>query len=210
MTNDATDHTLYDGGRAPNPRRVAMYLAEKNIEVTVKRVDMGQMEHRSDSINALNPLMKMPLLVLPDGGVLTESIAICRYFEALYPEPNLFGNDAKQLAIVEMWQRRVELEFLFCVAQAFRHTHPAMKEWEVPQIPAWGEANRPKAIRFAELLDAQLVDKEFVCGNAFSVADITAIIAMDFSKPAKIIYPDELQNLHRWAAKVRARQSYRP
>lgn len=207
---DATDHILYDGGRAPNPRRVAMYLAEKDIEVSTERVDMGKLEHRSDSINALNPLMKMPLLVLPDGSVLTESIAICRYFETLFPEPNLFGHGAKQAAIVEMWQRRVELEFLFRVAQAFRHIHPAMKEWEVPQIPSWGEANRPKAIWFAELLNAQLADNEFVCGDAFTVADITAIIAMDFSKPAKIIYPDELKNLHDWAARMRARSSYKP
>lgn len=207
---DAKDHRLYDGGRAPNPRRVAMFLAEKEINVSIEPVDMGQMEHKSDSINALNPLMKMPLLVLPDGSVLAESIAICRYFETLFPEPNLFGKGAKQMAVVEMWQRRVELEFLYRVAQAFRHTHPAMKEWEVPQISAWGEANRPKAIWFAKLLDAQLAENKYVCGSAFTVADITAIIAMDFSKPAKIVYPDELLNLHAWAAKIRSRGCYQP
>lgn len=206
----AKDYTLYDGGRAPNPRRVAMYLAEKNIEVTIERVDMGQMEHKSESISALNPLMKLPLLILPDGCVLTESIAICRYFEAVFPEPSLFGNGAKQVAIVEMWQRRVELEFLSRVAHAFRHTRSAMREWEVPQIPAWGEANRPKAIWFAELLNQQLAQNDFICGDAFTVADITAIIAMDFSKPARIVYPDELQYLHAWASKIRSRPSYRP
>lgn len=208
--HDAKDHLLYDGGRAPNPRRVAMFLAEKEIEVSMRPVDMGQMEHKSVSINALNPLQKMPLLVLPDGSVLTESIAICRYFEALFPEPNLLGVGAQQIAIVEMWQRRVELEFLFRVAQAFRHTHPAMKEWEVPQVPAWGEANRPKAIWFAELLNGRLGENEYVCGDAFTIADITAIIAMDFSKPAKITYSDELENLHEWAARIRARGSYKP
>jgi len=208
--HDAKDHLLYDGGRAPNPRRVAMFLAEKEIEVSMRAVDMGQMEHKSESINALNPLQKMPLLVLPDGTVLTESIAICRYFEGLFPEPNMMGKGTKQMAIVEMWQRRVELEFLFRVAQAFRHTHPAMKEWEVPQIPSWGEANRPKAIWFAQLLDARLAKNEYVCGNTFSVADITAIIAMDFSKPAKIVYPIELENLHAWAGKIRTRDSYKP
>lgn len=208
--HDATDHKLFDGGRAPNPRRVAMFLAEKNIKVAIEPVDMGQMEHKSESINALNPLMKMPLLALPDSSVITESIAICRYFEELFPEPSLFGLGAKQIAVVEMWQRRAELDFLFRVAQAFRHTHPAMKEWEVPQIPTWGEANRPKALWFASLLDEQLADNEYVCGDAFTVADITAIIAMDFSKPAKIVYPDELENLHAWAARIRARSSYKP
>ncbi len=171
---------------------------------------MGALGHKSEAVASLNPLMQLPLLKLPDGSVLTESIAICRYFEALFPEPNLFGDGAKEIAQIEMWQRRIELEFVFRVAQAFRHTHPAMTEWEVPQIAEWGEANRPKAIKFAHMLDQRLAENAFVCGERFTVADITAIIGLDLSKPAKIAYPEELRSLHIWAHKMRQRESYIP
>ncbi|TGQ96277.1 glutathione S-transferase, partial [Mesorhizobium sp. M4B.F.Ca.ET.200.01.1.1] len=95
------------------------------------------------------------------GTILTESVAICRYFEELYPEPALFGSGALGKAQVEMWQRRMEFNLLSSVAQAFRHIHPAMKEWEIPQIPEWGEANKPKAVEFLRLLDAELGNREF-------------------------------------------------
>lgn len=208
MSIDATDHTLFDGGRAPNPRRAAMYLAEREIKVTVKTVDMGALEHKSDSISALNPLMQLPLLQLPDGSVLTESIAICRYFDVLFPGSGLFGKGPRGEALVEMWQRRIELQFLYPVAQAFRHIHPAMKDWEMPQIQEWGEANKPKAIRFAELLNEHLADNQFICGDTFTVADMTAIIAVDFSKLARISYDENLTHIHKWAATVRSRPSY--
>lgn len=208
MSIDATDHTLFDGGRAPNPRRVAMYLAERDIGVTVKPVDMGALEHKSDSISALNPLKQLPLLQLPDGSVLTESIAICRYFDLLFPGSRLFGEGPKEQALIEMWQRRIELQFLYPVAQAFRHIHPAMKEWELPQIQDWGEANKPKAVRFAKLLNDHLKEHSFICGDTFTLADITAIIAVDFSKVARISYDEKLTDLHRWVDEVRARPSY--
>jgi glutathione S-transferase len=208
MSIDATDHTLFDGGRAPNPRRVAMYLAERDIDVTVKPVDMGALEHKSDSISALNPLKQLPLLQLPDGSVLTESVAICRYFDLLFPGSGLFGDGPKGQAFVEMWQRRIELQFLYPVAQAFRHIHPAMKDWEVPQIEEWGETNKPKAIRFAGLLNNHLKEHRFICGDTFTLADITAIIAVDFSKVARISYDEKLTDLHRWVDEVRARPSY--
>ena len=207
---DATDHILYDGGRAPNPRRATIFLAEKKIRITTHPVDMGALGHKSEPVTALNPLQQLPLLKLPDGSVITESIAICRYFELVVPEPNLFGRGAKESAMIEMWQRRIELEFVYRVAQAFRHTHPAMKEWEIPQIVQWGEANRPKAVQFAKLLDAQLAENEYVCGERFTVADITAIVGMDLSKPAKISYPEHLRNLHAWASRIRSRGSYIP
>ena len=146
-------------------------------------------------------------LELDDGVVITESIAICRYFEELHPEPPLFGTGALGKAVVEMWQRRMELNFLGCVAQAFRHTHPAMKDWEVPQVPEWGEANRPKAVAFMELLDKELGDREFIAGDAYTVADITGLIAVDFMKPARISIPDGLDNLVRWHRAVSGRPS---
>ncbi|WP_026481401.1 glutathione S-transferase N-terminal domain-containing protein [Ahrensia sp. 13_GOM-1096m] len=209
MSIDATDHTLFDGGRAPNPRRVAIYLAERDINVTVKPVDMSALEHKSDSISALNPLKQLPLLQLPDGDVITESIAICRYFDALYPDGALFGKNPKEVAIFEMWQRRIELQLLFPVAQAFRHIHPGMKDWEVPQVPEWGEVNKAKAVRFSKLLNEHLTDNEFICGDDFTVADITGIIAVDFSKPARIAYDENLPHFSRWIEAVRSRPSYR-
>lgn len=198
---------LYDGGRAPNPRRVTVFLAEKGVEVDKVPVDMGQMGHKSAEVTGLNPLQRLPVLVLDDGTVITESVAICRYFEELHPEPALMGTDARDKAIVEMWNRRMELNFLGPVAAAFRHTHPAMKEWEVPQLAEWGEVNRPKALAFLELLDLELADREFIAGDRYTIADITGMIAFDFMKPARIERPDQLANVMRWYQAVAARPS---
>lgn len=200
---------LYDGGRAPNPRRVTVFLAEKGIEIERVPVDMGQFGHKSEEVTSLNPLQRLPVLVLDDGTALSESVAICRYLEELYPDPRLMGVDARDRAIVEMWDRRVELHLLASVAAAFRHIHPAMKEWEVPQVPEWGEANKPKATAFLELLDQELADREFIAGERFTVADITAMISMDFMKPARIERPVHLQNVMRWYEAVSARPSAR-
>lgn len=198
---------LFDGGRAPNPRRVRVFLAEKGLEVPTEAVDMGQLAHRSDAMARLNPLKRLPVLELDDGTVLTESIAICRYFEELHPEPPLFGTGALGRARVEMWNRRLELGLYTAVAAAFRHTHPAMAAWEVPQIAAWGEANRPKALEFLELFDAHLADNRFAAGDDYSVADITGLIACDFMKPARIAMPEGLDNVARWHAEVSSRPS---
>lgn len=198
---------LYDGGRAPNPRRVRIFLAEKGIEVPLVPIDMGAMGHKSDEVTDRNPLQRLPILELDDGTIVTESVAICRYFEEVQPEPALFGTGAIGRAVVEMWQRRVELHFLGTVAAAFRHIHPAMKTWEVPQVAEWGEANKPKAVDFMRLLDRELADREFIAGDAYSIADITGMIAVDFMKPARIVFPEELENLARWYQSVRARPS---
>lgn len=198
---------LYDGGRAPNPRRVTVFLAEKGIAVERVPVAMGEMAHRSPQITALNPLQRLPILELDDGTVLTESVAICRYFEELHPEPALFGIDPLDRARVEMWNRRVELHFMAPVAAAFRHTHPAMKDWEVPQVPEWGEANRPKALAFLELLDRELAERPYIAGERYSIADITGLVAFDFMKPARIERPERLANVVRWYETVSARPS---
>lgn len=198
---------LYDGGRAPNPRRVTVFLAEKGIEVEKVPVDMGQLGHKSEEVTKLNPLQRLPVLVLDDGTAISETVAICRYFEELHPEPPLMGTDAKDKAIVEMWNRRMELIFLSAVANAFRHTHPAMKEWEVPQLPEWGEINRPKALAFLEMLDKELADREFIAGDRYTIADITGMIGMDFMKPARIERPEHLTNVMRWYQAVSSRPS---
>jgi glutathione S-transferase len=198
---------LYDGGRAPNPRRVRIFLAEKGIEVPLVSVDMGALEHRGETISRLNPLQRLPVLELDDGTVLTETVAICRYFEELQPEPALFGRGALGRAVVEMWQRRVEFGLFMTVAAAFRHLHPAMKEWEVPQVPEWGEVNKPKAVEFLHYLDRELQEHPFIAGDEFSIADITAFVSVQFMKPARIALPQELAHLRRWFDGVAARPS---
>ena len=199
---------LYDGGRAPNPRRVRIFLAEKGIEVPMEPVDIGAKEHRTETFTALNPLQRLPVLELDDGTIITESIAICRYFEGLRPEPPLFGRGGLESALVEMWNRRVEFNLYSAVSAVFRHLHPAMKEME-DQVPQWGEANKPRAIEFLSLLDRELKDHLFIVGDHFSVADITGLVSVDFMKPAKLEMPPELVNLRRWHAQVSARPSAR-
>jgi len=198
---------LYDGGRAPNPRRVRVFLAEKGIKIPTEQVDLGAMAHRSTAYTAVNPLQRVPALELDDGTIITESIAICRYFELLHPQPVLFGRDPKDIAIVEMWQRRVELHLLFPISQVLRSLHPAMAQMEVPQVPAWGEANKPRVMEFLKLLDEELGKHRYIAGDNYTVADITGLIAVDFMKPAKLAVPDNLANVKRWYAEVSARPS---
>ena len=147
---------LYDGGRAPNPRRVKVFLAEKGITVPTEQVDLGKLAHKAAAYTAINPLQRVPALELDDGTVICESIAICRYFEQLHPQPALFGTGAKEMAVVEMWERRIEFHLLGPISHVFRNSHPAMKEMEVPQVPAWAEANKPRVMDFLALLDREL------------------------------------------------------
>ncbi|UVK37020.1 glutathione S-transferase [Mesorhizobium sp. AR10] len=198
---------LFDGGRAPNPRRVRVFLAEKGLEIPLVPVDMGALGHRQEAVSSRNPLQRLPVLELDDGTIITESVAICRYFEELHPEPALFGRGALGKAQVEMWQRRMEFNLLSCVAQAFRHIHPAMKEWEIPQIPEWGQANKPKAVAFLKLLDGELAQREFAAGDTYSIADITGLIAIDFMKPARIKVPEDCANVLRWHSAISSRPS---
>jgi glutathione S-transferase len=198
---------LYDGGRAPNPRRVRVFLAEKGITVPTEQVDLGALQQKSEAFSAINPMQRVPALVLDDGTVITESIAICRYFEALHPEPPLFGRGALQSALVEMWNRRVEFHLFIPVSNIFRHLHPAMKDMEQPQVKEWGEANKPRALAFLEHLDGELARRNFITGDAYTVADITAMIAVDFLRVSKMAVPDNLSNLRRWHAAVSSRAS---
>ena len=198
---------LYDGGRAPNPRRVKIYLAEKGLSVPLEQVDLGKLAQKSPEYTAINPVQRVPALQLDDGTIITESIAICRYFETLHPEPPLFGRGAKDVAIVEMWERRVEFHLLGPISHVFRNSHPAMKEMEVPQVPAWAEANKPRVMDFLGLLDKQLASSRFIAGDSYTVADITGLVSVDFLKPAKLAVPDELKNVKRWHEEVSARPS---
>jgi glutathione S-transferase len=194
---------------APNPRRVRIFLSEKGMSVPIERIDLAQLEHKSAEFTAINPLQRVPVLVLDDGTVITESIAICRYLEAVHPEPPLFGETPLERAIVEMWERRMEFGLLGTVAAVFRHLHPAMAQMEVPQIPVWGEANKPRVLEFLTFMDRHLTDNRFLAGERFSVADITGFVAVDFMKPAKIALPEDLIGVRRWHGEVAARPSAR-
>lgn len=190
---------------APNPRRVRIFLAEKGISMTYEDYEIGAL--KTPEFTALNSFQRVPVLVLDDGTAISETMAICRYFEAIQPEPSLFGQTAVQQATVEMWNRRAELGLMMTVAQAFRHLHPAMAKLEVPQVAAWGEANKPRALETLTRIDAALGQSRYLAGDAYSVADITLLVAVDFMRPARIQRPEDLKNLARWYDDVQARPS---
>jgi glutathione S-transferase len=198
---------LYDGGRAVNPRRVRIFLAEKAISVPVEQVDIATLQHRTEAFAAINPMRRLPVLVLDDGTVIAESIAICRYFEAVQPDPPLFGRTALEMALVEMWNRRAEFNLMGPVTTVFQHLHPFMKPLVNPQVPDWGEANKPRVFEFLQLLDGELKNRPYIAGKDFTVADITALTAVDFMKVPKLPLPDEFANVRRWHAEVSARPS---
>jgi glutathione S-transferase len=198
---------LYDSAFAPNARRVRIFLAEKGIVVPLVSVDLGKLEHKAPAFTAINPLQRIPALELDSGEILCESVAICRYFEEIQPSPPLFGVGPLQKARVEMWQRRAEWNFIFPVMMAFRHSHPAMAELEKPQIADYAEISRTRAIDFARFLDAELAQRPFLAGEDFTIADITAFVAVGFTKFGRVNLPDELVNLARWRAQVAERPS---
>ncbi len=198
---------LYNSNLAPNPRRVRIVLAEKGVSIPRVEVDLGKLEHKTPEFAGLNPFQTIPILELDDGTRIAESIAICRYIEALWPEPNLFGLTPLEQAMIEMWQRQLELRLLMPIAQVLRHTHPRMAEMESPQLPDWAAANRPRALHAMTIVNETLSDRPFIAGDRFTVADVTGLVALDFAKPARILIPPELLHLNRWHAALKARPS---
>jgi len=198
---------LYNGRFAPNARRVRIFLAEKGLTLPMVEVDLAKLEQRSPDYAAVNPFRKVPALELDDGTVIAESIAICRYFEELHPEPNLFGVGALERAMIEMWQRRLELSLFYPIAQTLRHSHPAMKAMEAPQVAQWAESCKAQALAAMTTVDEALGDRPFIAGERFTVADITGLVALDFTKPARIVIPEDLTRLHRWRDALAARPS---
>lgn len=192
---------------APNPRRVRIFLAEKGIDVPFEEIDIMADAAKAPAISALNPMQRVPILVLDDGTVISETVAICRYFEEIQPEPALFGRGAVGRATVEMWNRRMELGLFGAIAHAFRHLNQKMSHLEVPQVTAWGEANKDKARSQLAMLDDALRDRPFIAGKDYSIADVTALVAIDFMKPARIEMPPGLENIARWRQAVSARPS---
>ena len=198
---------LYNSNLAQNPRRVRIFLAEKRVSIPRVEVDLAKLEQKTAEFSALNPFQTIPILELDDGTRIAESIAICRYIEALWPAPNLFGSTAVEQATIEMWQRQLELRLLLPIAQVVRHSHPKMAEMENPQVPDWATVNRPKALKAMGIVDETLSERPFIAGERFTVADITGLVALDFAKPARIAIPPELVHLNRWHEALKMRPS---
>jgi glutathione S-transferase len=152
-------------------------------------------------------MQRLPALLIDDGTAIAESIAICRYFEGLDPDPPLFGRGTLECALVEMWNQRVEFHLFLPVASVFQHLHPFMKPLVDPQVPEWGEANKPRIAEFLAFLDSELKKRTYIAGENFSVADITALVAVDFMKVSKLSVPDGLAHLRRWYQAMSARPS---
>lgn len=200
---------LYDGGRAPNPRRVRIFFAEKGVPLPeLIPIDIARKEHRTPEFTRINPSQRLPVLLLDDGTALAETMAICRYVEGLHPAPALFGAAPKDAALIEMWNRRIELGLFSSVAAVFRHSHPSMAELE-DQVPEWAEANREMIDDHLMLLELQLSANRFICGEELTVADITAGIAVDFMKPSRIALPEEFVHVRRWHGELSARPSWK-
>jgi len=197
---------LYDSAMAPNPRRVRIFLAEKGIEVPTVQVDIGKAENRKPEFLAKNPMGGVPILELDDGSFLAETVAICRYFEGLQPDPPLMGVDARDVAFVEMWNRRMEFEITLPAMQSFRNTHDFFKG-RIPQVPEYGEVCKNQATKRLEWLDGELATREFVAGDRFTIADITALVGIDFGRVTKIRIEPSQKNLQRWYEAVSSRPS---
>jgi len=197
---------LYDSQLAPNPRRVRIFLAEKGVEVDIVAIDIMKGEHKKPEYRAISPQALLPALELDDGAVLTETVAICRYFEELVPDPHLMGVTPLEKAQIEMWQRRMELTVFLPIGMVFRHTHPAMAALE-DQCADWGESNRSRAEKSLRWLNKELADRPFIAGDNYSIADITALVGVDFGKLSDIHIDEDYKNLLRWHGEVSSRPS---
>ena len=197
---------IYDTKTAPTPRRVRMFLAEKGIEVEYVEIDIVCGENLSAEMRTKNPLGKVPILELDDGTCISEANAICQYFEALQPEPALYGRDPLSKGIIGQWQQRAELYLFMQVGMCFQHTTGYFKDRMNP-IPEYGKEAGINAQKFLHVLDQHLADNQFLAGEQFSVADITAFIAIDFARVVKIRILPEQVNLQRWYDAIKQRPS---
>ncbi|MEI7429356.1 MAG: glutathione S-transferase family protein [Betaproteobacteria bacterium] len=200
---------LYTAVRTPNPRRVEMFMAEKGIS-TIERIplDLNNHEHKSPGFLACNPLGTVPVLELDDGRFLAESRAICTYLEALYPEPNLMGVDGQERAFIEMLDRQIEFYLFARIGNCVRHTHPGLAALEQPQFPDFGASQGQKMREIARWVDGLLATRSYLAGDRFTIADITAFCALEFSRLMKFKPGDEgLVHLQAWRDRIAERPS---
>lgn len=199
---------FYDAANpAPNPRRVRIFLAEKGLKVPTRELALAQGEHKSPDFLAINPLGQIPALVLDDGSTITESISICRFFEALNPDPPLFGKGPKGVAEVDMWLRRVELRLGTPLSMVWQHTHPYTARVVVPQYKDFGESNRTKVIDAMRFIDTSLADHPWLAGKDFTMADISLLCLIDFGIFIGMGIPADMTHLAAWHERVSARPS---
>jgi glutathione S-transferase len=204
---------LYDCSTAPSPRRVRIFAAEKGIDIDLVPVDLGSGEQFSEAFRAINADCVVPVLELDDGTHLTEVIAICQYLEDVYPEPSLFGANASERARATMWNAIVESQGLWAVADAYRnfskglqgHALPGVQKYE--QIPELAERGRRRVVEFMLKLNGHLEKQEYLAGDQFTIADITAMVTIDFATRLKMGIDDKASNLLRWYGDVAARPS---
>lgn len=200
---------LYSLKDAPNPRRVRIFLAEKRAEVPVVEFDMDTMGHKAPEFLARNPLGQLPVLELDTGETISESVAICRYFEEMLPEPPLFGRSARERVAVEMWNRRMEHELLLPVIDVFQHHHEFWNGRRL-QVAVYGDVRRMHLVERMRWLDGELGGREFIGIDRYNIADITAQVALLTARGAlKLRIPEDHKNLSRWWATVTKRPSAR-
>ena len=196
---------LYDSRRAPNPRRVRWFMAEKSVEdIEIIEVDIFGGAHRAPDYLAKAGLPNVPALELDDGTTITESVAICRYLESIYPEPNLFGRSPQEIAVIEMWTRRAEMLLSTPLMMSVRHSHPAMAGLDT-QVPEVAAANRSAAERALKVFDRRLGESAFIAAERITMADILAFTGLDFARMVKFAVPEEFTNVVRWAEAMRGR-----
>jgi glutathione S-transferase len=201
---------FYDAANpAPNPRRVRIYLAEKGLSVPSEILSIPKGEHKSEAFLEVNPLGQVPALRLDDGSVLTESIAICRLFEAMHPEPPLFGTGPRGIAEVEMWLRRAEMRMMVPLSMVWAHTHPFTARIVKPQYTDYGESQRPRVIAAMREFDEVLGAREFLDGKGYSMADIVLLTIVDFARFVGIAIPEDAAGLTAWHERVSTRPSAR-
>lgn len=202
---------LFVSPRAPNPRRVLMFLVEKGINgLDLVNVDLNAGEHKTEAFRTKSPLARIPALELDDGRVLTETRAICTYMEGRHPTPNLMGVDATERAFIEMADRRVEWHFLLPVGNCVRHTHPGLAALEQPQFPDFGRSQGEKLRETVAWLDAELQRQPWVAGERFTIADITLFCALEFARLMRFSAGEQGFNaLQAWRDRVAERPSAR-
>jgi glutathione S-transferase len=205
--------TLYDCSTAPSPRRARILLAEKGVAHATVNVDLAHNEQMGEAYRAINPQCTVPALRLEDGQTLTDNAAIAAYLEARYPEPALLGTTPLEKAQIASWNSRIEHEGLLAIAEAMRNSSPALVNRALPgtvnypQIPALAERGLARIRKFFDDLDAQLAGKAYVAGNAFSLADITAVVTVDFARIARVKPTEAHPNLMRWRTAMALRPS---
>ena len=197
----------FDG--APNPRRVHIYLAEKGIKIPFEQVDIMKRENRTpEFMSKINKVGGIPVLELDDGSHIAESVAICRYFEALHPDPPLFGTTPKEIGTIEMWIRRIELNLMMPVGMVWVHGSPLTKAVMKKQLPEMAEMNRTVVNNYYQFLDDHFADHQFLAGDSYTVPDILALCTIDFAaKLNELPHSSEQKNLSRWYDAVSGRPS---